>query len=150
VPQVICADNDLAAIEKLYRSIRNRPVGILPVYLNIMMPGGGSRSADAPERSVYARMQCEMALALAITHHLSLTQKIPFDTIASTLAGYTSRHLLVEFMPWGLGIGKPSPGLPAWYTLEDFAAAFRPHFQKIEIFRTNAECNERILVVCEK
>jgi hypothetical protein len=93
-------------------------------------------------------MRSDMALALAVTHHLSLSQGISFETIARTLSIYTRRDLLVEFMPFGLGIGKPSANLPTWYTLENFIAAFQPHFEKIEVLPTDAACNNRILLVC--
>jgi len=150
VPRVVCADHDLGAIEALYRSIRKRAINILPVCLNVMLPGAGSKSVDAAVRAAQARLRCEMALALAVTHHLSLTQGVPFDVIARTLSGYATRHLLVEFMPWGLGVRKPSPGLPPWYTLESFVGAFRPFFRKIDVQHTPAECNNRVLLVCEK
>lgn len=150
VTDVVCADYDLAAVEKLYRSIRGTGSSILPLYLNVMMPGSGSRSIVSESRTVYARMQCDMALALALTHHLSLSQHIPFESIAWTLAGYTNKRLLVEFMPFGLGIGNPSANLPDWYTLENFVRAFRKYFPHIEVQPTNLECNERVLLVCSK
>ena len=143
VKKVICVDYDLTAIEKLYEKLKSLKYNILPLTFNVMAPPGGLDSTCA-------RFKCDMAIALAVTHHLSLTQRISFDFIAKTFAGYTNKYLLVEFMPFGLGIGENSPNLPEWYTLDNFKAALERYFKTIEVRFTNIECNNRTLLICEK
>ena len=90
-------------------------------------------------------------LALALTHHLSLSQHFPFAHIAENLVGYCTRALIVEYMPNGLGgvRVKPDP-LPEWYTLEKFMEAFRRHFQSVEVVTYPAEnASPRTMVLCD-
>jgi hypothetical protein len=93
----------------------------------------------------------DLVLGLALTHHLSLSQKHRFGNIAERFAAYTTDVLLTEFMPYGLGSTKPHPDpLPTGYALREFVEAHRPHFGKIEIIYcpSTLEGSFRILVLC--
>ena len=89
-------------------------------------------------------------MALALTHHMFLGQKMSFNNIAFQLAKYSTDVLVTEFMPDGLGIGVPSPNpLPEEYTLETFKASFKPYFNKIEDIQYPSGKSRRIFVYCE-
>lgn len=78
--------------------------------------------------------KADVVLALALVHHLSLTQKFPFSFIAEMLASYCEGDLIVEFMPNGLGGTEPKPNpLPEGYTLENFRRELHNHFDKTEV-----------------
>lgn len=91
------------------------------------------------------------ALALALTHHLSITHKFPFAFIAKTLAGFTSNLLITEFMPDGLGRNEPSPNpLPDGYCLDGFLTALRGRFRFVETipYPYPADFSKRTLIFC--
>lgn len=94
----------------------------------------------------------DTAIALALTHHLFFTEKMPFRLIASCLAAYTSNHLITEFMPHGM-LGKDKPvELPRDYSLEIFAKQLERHFATVEVIQYPfpVEDSPRVLIVCSE
>ena len=94
----------------------------------------------------------DTAMALALTHHLFFTEKMPFRLIASCLASYTTQHLLTEFMPHGMS-GKDKPTeLPLDYSLEIFVKQLERHFATVKIidYPFPPENSPRILILCSK
>lgn len=94
----------------------------------------------------------DTAIALALTHHLYFTEKMPFRLIASCLASYTSNHLITEFMPHGM-LGKDKPvELPRDYSLEIFAKQLERHFASVEVieYPFPVESSPRVLIVCNE
>ena len=88
------------------------------------------------------------------THHLLLTQRVPVDQIVDKLARLADEHLLVEFMPHGLGpkgTDVPDP-LPESYTLEVFKAALEARFASVEEveYDQSDAVTLRILLHCRK
>lgn len=78
----------------------------------------------------------DVVLALALTHHLVLTQRYSFEKVAEELSKLTKRCLIVEFMPYGVtkaSRGRPQPNLPDWYTLDSFIDALERHFASVEL-----------------
>lgn len=51
--------------------------------------------------SIYTRAKSEMVLALALTHHLSITNQFSFDQIAAMLSRFSDRYCITEFVPAG-------------------------------------------------
>jgi hypothetical protein len=74
------------------------------------------------------RFASQCVMALAVTHHLVLTQGFNIDSIISTIRSYTTRYAIIEFMPKGLWDGKNAPPFPAWYTREWFMDHLRKQF----------------------
>ncbi len=70
------------------------------------------------------RLQSDVVLALAVTHHLLLVQKIPVARILKTIGAYSRRLVFVEFMPLGLWDGRTAPPVPAGYTIDWFRRNF--------------------------
>lgn len=92
----------------------------------------------------------EMAVALALTHHLFFTMHYPWKYIVDLLASYTSDVLLTEFMPNGLGVIRKPDWLPDNYRLEVFAGHLRRYFQQVEIidYPRRPEESPRIFLLC--
>lgn len=67
------------------------------------------------------RLGADIVIALAVTHHLILTQKVKLDTIVELLYSYSKRYVIVEFMPLGLwSEGATDVEVPDWYNLDWF------------------------------
>ncbi|UZP66037.1 hypothetical protein N1030_10425 [Desulfovibrio mangrovi] len=94
----------------------------------------------------------EVALSLAISHHLSITQKKPMNFIAQTLAAYCDKTLISEFMPYGLGNTKyyPDP-FPEDYSLSNYLTAFDSLFERVKVifYPTRKHWSFRIMLVFE-
>lgn len=138
--EVFAVDFDEGAIEKLYELARG-----CGERLSVT-----SACADLT-RPIAVKPQAELVLALALTHHIALTQNFPWSYIAENLAGYSSRALVVEYMPNGLcGVRRKLEPLPAWYTLDQFMEAFRRHFETVEVVPYPDEGGSpRTMVLCQ-
>ena len=146
--KVIAFDNDEPSINKLFSNEGARSLGILPLSMDFRFPthayGLGLRCQDATKR-----FQAEMVLALAVVHHLVFKQKASFETIASNLASYTTKWLLVEFIPKeDIYVSEWYNESFAWYTLENFIVELRNHFREIEVLPSNPE--PRVLILCTR
>lgn len=91
----------------------------------------------------------DLVLGLALTHHLVLSQHWSFERVAVTFREKTKRHLLIEYMPNGVGpLQMTYPELPLWYTLENFVASLTAKFKKVHVVTKNHEA-PRVLIHCE-
>lgn len=127
VKYIICSDYDHQAIDSLYSTIKNRnDCKILPVLMNFIFPVSNSFT-NPPE----VRLKSELVIALAVTHHLILTQNIRLDFIIETLFRFTEKYLIIEFMPLGLHNGVSAPPLPDWYTKDWFIEGLEKKFSII-------------------
>lgn len=79
------------------------------------------------------RIQGDVVIALAVTHHLILTQDVSLDHIFDTLENLSKKYIIVEFMPLGLYFGDMNniPKTPDYYSLDWFDGAFRERFDYI-------------------
>lgn len=124
VERVVCTDYDESSVDELLlRSKGDERVfmGCFDFMSDVWAP------ADRT-----SRLRSEMAIALAVTHHLVLAQKYAISAIFRTLASYTSKYLIVEFMPLGLWDGEKAPALPKWYNEEWFVENLEKYFDILE------------------
>lgn len=138
-------DCDAGALEAGYMRCRgnrklSRKIGFSVMNLLSSTEGGKSR---------YARYKSDLVFALAVTHHLILTQKIRLSTIIELMDRFTRKYLIIEFMPLGLWAGDDSsvPQVPSWYTLDWFLAGVKERFEVITVQKV---CKNRICVLGKK
>lgn len=129
VDHVICADYDENAIDSLYASLKEHPARIYPVLLDF-----GISITDTKLKPTQERFQSEAVLALALTHHLLLSQGMTIDFILQRLKDYSSKYVLVEFMPMGCYSSqkKKIPRIPEWYNVEWFRSMFEKYFDVLD------------------
>lgn len=79
---------------------------------------------------VYRNFKSDIVVALAITHHLLLTQGFKIDEIFHKINLFSNKYVYIEFMPLGLWGGNINikPNVPSWYTKEYFEEKFKNHF----------------------
>lgn len=138
---VFALDFDEGAVESLYRHAKQsaRSMSVTAAWANVLVPRRREPRAD-------------LAMALALTHHLALGQKYRWEYPVKCLASYTSDALLTEFMPNGLaGREKPKDPLPEWYTLEAFMAALEVQFREVKIldYPASPEAIPRTMILCK-
>lgn len=126
VEGVICADYDINAIDALVL----RASGDEKVSAACFDLLGEEWQMLSNERCT--RLRCDLVIALAITHHLILSQKYSIDYIFNVLVGFSRKYIIVEFMPLGLWNGISSEVLPDWYNEEWFVSHMEKHCRVVE------------------
>lgn len=127
VKNIICTDVDENAVDRMYEiAKKNNIVKLTPAVLDFVLPNLSYNRKHPNER-----FKCDIVVALAVTHHLLLTSKIPIDIIFNTIKTYSNKYICLEYMPLGLYDGKNAPPLPVWYTLDWFRRSFREYFDII-------------------
>lgn len=95
----ICFDIDPVAVDFNYQQVRhNHETLLLPLLLDLTNPSPGL-GWEGRERDSFAKkgpVDCVMALALI--HHLAISNNLPFDKIASFLCKLC-QYLIIEFVP---------------------------------------------------
>jgi SAM-dependent methyltransferase len=146
--QVIAIDIDEPSINSLYHRVRLKRLPILPLVMDICAqtpPHGVNHSYPQAE----TRLQSEMVLALALTHHLVFKRGLTFESIAKQLAAFTKKWLIVEFIPAeDEHVTKWMNERFSWYHLEGFARALRVFFKRIEVLDSSPL--PRLLLLCER
>ena len=96
---VVSHDMDELAVERNYRESRsNGPANVLPLVLDLGNPSGAI-GWDLKERlSFHERAQGDSAVALALVHHLCITNNVPIPSLARFFHGIFDK-LIIEFVP---------------------------------------------------
>ncbi|QQR52761.1 SAM-dependent methyltransferase [bacterium] len=100
--RALCFDIDPLAVEKNYRYGREQAeTALTPLLLDATNPSPGIGWANAERPGLNERAgdgKGRMLLALAVIHHLAISNNLPFGHIAKWLAGL-GEHLVIEFVP---------------------------------------------------
>jgi hypothetical protein len=128
VQSAICTDADEIAVDRAYERVKAASGRMHTAVLDFVDPMLNPGIVEPPEM----RLRADAVLALAVTHHLLLTQRIPIERVLKIIAAYARRVVFVEFMPLGLWDGRTAPPVPPWYTTEWFREAFAREFTIIQ------------------
>lgn len=95
----VAFDNDLLAVEKNYlESKRDKETNLLPLVLDLTNPSPALGWANSERMSFKERGPVDAVLALALVHHLAISNNLPFAKIAEFLRGLC-KWLIIEFVP---------------------------------------------------
>lgn len=146
--QVVAIDIDEPSINTLYRRVREKGLSILPLVMDICTPTPPHGLTHAYSQAEI-RLQSDMVLALALTHHLVFKKGLTFEAIAKQLAAFTKKWLVVEFIPADdQYVGEWMTERFAWYNLEGFTSALQVFFKRIEVIDSYPP--PRLLLLCVK
>ncbi len=99
---LICTavESDLECCDFLYkRSKEDESLErLLGLHIDLSNPTPSYGWASGERTSFTSRYKCDLVLALALIHHLSIGQNIPYEKVASFLAEL-SENLIVEYIP---------------------------------------------------
>jgi ribosomal protein L11 methylase PrmA len=99
--QTVCLEMDAACVEESYRRARdNDETHVLPLVADFDNPSPSIGWANDERASLVERGPADLALALALVHHLAIANNVPLGRIAEFLARVCSR-LVIEFVPKG-------------------------------------------------
>jgi len=139
IKSAIAIDYDGNAVDKMF--LCNKEKNLLPLKIDFMQPDG-----RIIEKKFTDRFSADLALALAVSHHLILSQGYDINDIFSILKKVTKKYVIIDFMPLGLyggDIGK-TPKVPDYYNLTWFKLNFSKHFSLI--LDEKVETNRHIFV----
>ncbi len=126
--KIINTDYDLSAIDAGYNFFKkNTQYSVGNYLLNFMAP---------IRKDVYKDFKSDIVIALAITHHLLLTQGFAIDDVLQEIKDYSEQYVFIEFMPLGLwATGQQEVKVPEWYNIDWFRENFKKKF-KLKIEKT--------------
>jgi SAM-dependent methyltransferase len=172
--QVVAMDNDEASMNLLFRRARQEALPILPLVMDFCKPTADvapfsgyekdqhSRNSRIPGEvplllAMEKRLKCDLVLALAIVHHLTLGKGLSLESVVTQLAGLAKKQLVMEFVPKEdeLVLREPqffpayssNPGSFSWYTEENWLKALGRHFPSIE---KKESVQGRKLLICSR
>ena len=95
----VAFDVDPVAVEKSYAQARDRgEERILPLQLDLTNPSPAIGWSNEERSSLVERGPVDLAMALALVHHLAIGNNVPLVMVAAWLAR-VCRHLIIEFVP---------------------------------------------------
>ena len=96
---MVSQDIDPVAVERNYRQVKaSEPRNVLPLLQDLFSPSPAIGWANEERDSFRHRGRCDALLALALVHHLALSNNTPLDRIAELFAELAD-WLIIEFVP---------------------------------------------------
>lgn len=96
---VVSADYDHSAVELNYRNARReKNRNILPLLIDLTNPSPDLGWASNERTAFFRRQRADTTLALALVHHLAISNNLPLSRIASFFKAITG-WLIIEFVP---------------------------------------------------
>ena len=125
-------DLDPAAIEQNYRQARaEKSTTLTPLILDLTNPSPAMGWDGKERQSIFERGPAGAVLALALIHHLAISNNVPLLRVAEFFAGL-SRWLIIEFVPKEDSqvqrLLSSRQDIFTDYTEEGFTAAFSHYF----------------------
>jgi hypothetical protein len=132
----IAFDVDAKAVEQNFIHKDKRNELLLPLVQDLSNPSPSLGWAHAERHSLEERGPADVIMALAIIHHLAITNHSPFSQVAKFFSRI-GKHLIIEFVPKGdskveLLLSAFSRNKFEGYTEENFEAAFSKYFQLVD------------------
>lgn len=149
---VVSSDIDPTAVEQNYRQMKGEKTeNVLPLLLDLTNPSPSIGWANRERDSFSARGPVDMVLALALIHHLAISNNVPLPQLADFLARL-GKWLVIEFVPKSdsqtqkLLISRKD--IFPNYTREGVESAFRQRFNITEAVELDE--SERVLYLMER
>jgi len=148
--QVIAADVVPEMASHVYNHARAGDHNIYPIVMDFRFPTPAGGVANNWFKPATERLRTEMVLCLDATHHLVWQGILSFEQIIAGLDSFTTKWLLVEFIPPEDDIAsgylqlRPYP----WYTERGFVQALEARFVIREVVSSFPP--QRKLFLCER
>lgn len=129
----VAFDIDPAAVEQNYLRVKkDKEQILLPLQLDLTNPSPALGWANRERESFRERGPVDMVLALAVVHHLAITNNVPLPQLADFFAEM-GKWLVIEFVPKSDSqvqkMMSAREDIFPNYTREGFEAAFSERFQ---------------------
>lgn len=130
--EVISIDSDPACIELQYQRLKkSKEIRITPLIVDIMNPEPAIGWDNTERASLLKRLKADTIMALALIHHLHISNNTPLSKIAQFFSQYCD-NLIIEFVPKSddkvVKLLQNRADIFDDYTLDGFKDAFSEYF----------------------
>ena len=134
--ETVAADIDPAAVEQDYLALKaNAENHLLPLVLDLTNPSPALGWAHHERDSWLERGPVDLVMALALLHHLAISNNVPLAEVASFLAA-CGHWAILEFVPKSDSqvrrLLATRKDIFSTYTMEGFEQAFARYFTLVE------------------
>lgn len=148
----ISFDIDPAAVEHHYRKLKSeKQKGIQPLILDLTNPSPAIGWHQRERQSLFERGPADLVMALAILHHLAISNNVPLPQLAELLAD-VGNWLILEFVPKNDSqvekLLRNRVDIFDTYTREMFELCFKEKFSIVE--SSQLDQSERWLYLMKK
>jgi ribosomal protein L11 methylase PrmA len=131
--RTICFDIDPSAVEKNYlKCVEDKEKNILPLVLDLTNPSPAIGWENLERMSFLDRAPADVVLAMALIHHLAISNNVPLGMIADFFAKIAN-WLIIEFVPKADSQVQrllwTREDIFSGYTQGNFEAEFKRRFQ---------------------
>jgi ribosomal protein L11 methylase PrmA len=131
--ETVSADFDHYSVNRLLSEVKLKDVkNILPLCMDFSNPSSATGVNNEEHASFLSRTDFDLALGLAVIHHLAIGKNIPFDKIAK-LFHQAGNTIFIEFVPKTDEkiqlMLQQKKDVYSWYNEESFVQAFQQLFE---------------------
>ncbi len=95
----VSSDIDPAAVEINYKTLRDKKEeNILPLVIDLTNPSPAIGWENRERESFLSRGSPDTSIALALVHHLAISNNLPLEDLARFFSGF-AKNLIIEFIP---------------------------------------------------
>ncbi len=129
---VLSADIDPVAVEYNYQTIKKDKIpNVLPMLIDLTNPSPAIGWANNERKSFLERANVDVVLALALIHHISISNNVPLEKSAELFSSIC-KNLIIEFVPKSDSqvkklLSTREDIFPS-YTIEGFEKAYGKYF----------------------
>jgi ribosomal protein L11 methylase PrmA len=148
----VCFDIDPGAVQQNYDLVKkNKEKFMLPLRMDLTNPSPGLGWRNAERESMQTRGPVDLIMALALIHHLAISNNVPLMDVASYFADL-GKYLIIEFVPKSDSQVKrllaSRVDIFPDYNLEGFKRAFKHYYELLE--EQKVPDSERTLVLFKR
>ena len=148
----VCFDIDPGAVQQNYDLVKkNKEKFMMPLRMDLTNPSPDLGWHNSERESMQARGPVDLVMALALIHHLAISNNVPLVDVAAYFADL-GEHLIIEFVPKSDSQVKRllASRLDIFpdYNEDGFEAAFDSHFEILD--KTSVEGSERTLYLMKR
>jgi len=143
----VAFDIDPTAVDKNYRQIKStKDFNLIPLVLDLTNPSPSIGWHNKERDSLLERGPADLVIALALIHHLAISNNVPLESVASFFAA-AGKWAIVEFVPKSDSQVKhllsTRKDIFDFYYEESFEKAFRKYFTMVK--KEKVQGSERLL-----
>lgn len=133
----VAFDIDPLAVEFNYQQVKQKhEKDLLPLIIDLTNPSPSIGWANEERKSLVQRGPVDLVMALALIHHLAISNNLPFSKIAEHFSSL-GKYLIIEFVPKTDSKVKillsTREDIFAQYNQESFEKEFKRYFKILEI-----------------
>lgn len=147
ISNVISFDIDINVVNRNYTLVKNNnEANILPLVLDLTNPSPAIGFGCMERKSLNNRSPVKCVMALALIHHISISNNVPFIQVAEWFSKL-GEYLIIEFVPKNDSqvekLLKTRDDIFDWYDEDNFEKCFSKYFEIVK--KNNIQDSMRVI-----